>query len=126
LAVIKRLDVAPGQQPGQQSLAALATPGLRARQPGPVPVRPGLHLAAGRPRPGQGRGQLLTSGQRSRCAKACFFQSAQKFNTRYATLGFSDKANLDEGAMWPTTFALTELTAAGEARIGALVKKAVS
>ena len=56
----------------------------------------------------------------------CFFQSAQKFNTRYATLGFSDTANLDEGAMWPTAFALTELTAADEARIGALVKKAVS
>jgi uncharacterized protein YdhG (YjbR/CyaY superfamily) len=56
----------------------------------------------------------------------CFFQSAQKFKTRYATLGFSDKANLDEGAMWPTTFALTELTAAEEARIGVLVKKAVS
>jgi uncharacterized protein YdhG (YjbR/CyaY superfamily) len=56
----------------------------------------------------------------------CFFQSAQKFKTRYATLGFSDKANLDEGAMWPTAFALKELTAAAEARIGALVKKAVS
>ena len=56
----------------------------------------------------------------------CFFQSAQKFNTRYATLGFNDKANLDEGAMWPTAFALKELTAAEEARIGALVKKAVS
>ena len=56
----------------------------------------------------------------------CFFQSAQKFNTRYATLGFSDKANLDEGAMWPTAFALTELTPAEEARIVALVKKAVS
>ncbi|HEY5990144.1 MAG TPA: DUF1801 domain-containing protein [Streptosporangiaceae bacterium] len=56
----------------------------------------------------------------------CFFQSAQKFNTRYATFGFSDKANLDEGAMWPTAFALTELTAADEARIGALVQKAVS
>jgi uncharacterized protein YdhG (YjbR/CyaY superfamily) len=56
----------------------------------------------------------------------CFFQSAQKFNTRYATLGFSDAANLDDGAMWPVTFALTELTAADEARIGALVKKAVS
>jgi hypothetical protein len=56
----------------------------------------------------------------------CFFQSAQKFKTRYATFGFSDKANLDEGTMWPTTFALTELTAADEARIGALVKKAVS
>ena len=55
----------------------------------------------------------------------CFFQSAQKFNTRYATLGFSDTANLDEGAMWPTSFALTELTAAEEARISALVKKAV-
>ena len=56
----------------------------------------------------------------------CFFQSAQKFKTRYATLGFSDKANLDEGAMWPTAFALKELTAADEARIRALVKKAVS
>ncbi|HXQ95506.1 MAG TPA: DUF1801 domain-containing protein [Candidatus Acidoferrales bacterium] len=55
----------------------------------------------------------------------CFFQDAQKFKTRYATLGFSDAANLDEGAMWPTTFALTELTAADEARISALVKKAV-
>jgi hypothetical protein len=56
----------------------------------------------------------------------CFFQSAQKFNTRYATLGFSDQANLDEGGMWPTAFALKELTATEEARIGALVKKAVS
>src|SRR5919198_3568638 len=56
----------------------------------------------------------------------CFFQSAHKFKTRYATLGFSDKANLDDGAMWPTSFALKELTAAEEARIGELVKKAVS
>src|SRR5712691_2524875 len=56
----------------------------------------------------------------------CFFQSAQKFKTRYATLGFSDKANLDEGAMWPVAFALKGLTAAEEARIAALVKKAVS
>jgi uncharacterized protein YdhG (YjbR/CyaY superfamily) len=56
----------------------------------------------------------------------CFFQSAQKFKSRYATFGFSDKANLDEGAMWPTAFALKELTAVEEARIGALVKKAVS
>jgi len=56
----------------------------------------------------------------------CFFQSAQKFSTRYATLGFSDAANLDEGAMWPTAFALKEMSAAEEARIGALVKKAVS
>ena len=55
----------------------------------------------------------------------CFFQSAQKFKTRYATLGFSDKANLDEGRMWPTAFALKQLTAAEEARIGALVKQAV-
>ncbi len=55
----------------------------------------------------------------------CFFQSAQKFNTRYATLGFSDTANLDEGTMWPVTFALKELTAAEEKRIVALVKKAV-
>jgi uncharacterized protein YdhG (YjbR/CyaY superfamily) len=56
----------------------------------------------------------------------CFFQSADKFKSRYATLGFNDEANLDEGAMWPTAFALKELTAAEEARIGALVKKAVS
>src|SRR6266513_3147644 len=56
----------------------------------------------------------------------CFFQSAQKFKTRYATFGFSDKANLDKGAMWPTSFALKELTATEEARIDALVKKAVS
>jgi uncharacterized protein YdhG (YjbR/CyaY superfamily) len=56
----------------------------------------------------------------------CFFQSAQKFTSRYATFGFSDEANLDEGAMWPTAFALKELTATEEARIVALVKKAVS
>ena len=56
----------------------------------------------------------------------CFFQSAQKFNTRYATFGFSDAANLDEGTMWSVAFALKELTAAEEARISALVKKAVS
>ena len=56
----------------------------------------------------------------------CFFQSAQKFDTRYATFGFNDTAHLDEGAMWPTAFALKELTAAEEKRIGALVKKAVS
>jgi uncharacterized protein YdhG (YjbR/CyaY superfamily) len=56
----------------------------------------------------------------------CYFQSAQKFNSRYATFGFSDEANLDEGAMWPTSFALKELTAADEARIAALVEKAVS
>jgi hypothetical protein len=56
----------------------------------------------------------------------CFFQSAQKFKSRYATLGFSDKANLDEGAMWPTSFALKRLTAADEKKIRALVKKAVS
>ncbi|KQW02439.1 MULTISPECIES: iron chaperone [Streptomyces] len=54
----------------------------------------------------------------------CFFQSAQKFNARYATFGFNDKANLDEGTMWPTAFALTKLTAADEARIGELVKRA--
>jgi uncharacterized protein YdhG (YjbR/CyaY superfamily) len=56
----------------------------------------------------------------------CFFQSGQKFKTRYATFGFSDKANLDEGASWPVAFALNELTEDVEARIGALVKKAVS
>jgi uncharacterized protein YdhG (YjbR/CyaY superfamily) len=56
----------------------------------------------------------------------CFFQSAEKFKSRYATFGFNDEANLDEGAMWPTSFALKELTAAEEARISSLVKKAVS
>jgi uncharacterized protein YdhG (YjbR/CyaY superfamily) len=56
----------------------------------------------------------------------CFFQSADKFKTRYATFGFSDKANLDEGGVWPVAFALKELTSAVEARIGALVKRAVS
>lgn len=55
----------------------------------------------------------------------CFFQDAKKFKTRYATLGFSDKANLDDGSMWPTSYALPELTAADEKRIAALVKKAV-
>ncbi|MFC8362580.1 iron chaperone [Streptomyces griseorubiginosus] len=54
----------------------------------------------------------------------CFFQSAQKFNARYATFGFNDKAELDEGTMWPTAFALTKLTAADEARIAELVKRA--
>lgn len=56
----------------------------------------------------------------------CFFQSAEKFKSRYATLGFSDSANLDKGAMWPTSFALKELTAAEEAKIATLVKKAAS
>jgi uncharacterized protein YdhG (YjbR/CyaY superfamily) len=56
----------------------------------------------------------------------CFFQCAQKFNTRYATFGFNDTAHLDQGGMWPTAFALTKLTAGDEARIGALVKKAAS
>ena len=56
----------------------------------------------------------------------CFFQSAEKFNSRYATFGFSDKANLDEGAMWPTSFALKELSAAEEAKIGELVRRAVN
>ena len=56
----------------------------------------------------------------------CFFTSAQKFNSRYATFGFNDTANLDDGAMWPTSFALKELTAAEEAKISELVKKAVS
>jgi uncharacterized protein YdhG (YjbR/CyaY superfamily) len=56
----------------------------------------------------------------------CFFQPANKFKTRYATLGFNDSANLDEGAVWPVSFALKELTAAEEARIAELVKKAVS
>ena len=56
----------------------------------------------------------------------CFFQSAQKFKTRYATLGFNAPANLDEGAMWPVAFAVTKLTAADDARIAALVRKAIS
>jgi uncharacterized protein YdhG (YjbR/CyaY superfamily) len=56
----------------------------------------------------------------------CYFKGAHKFKSRYATFGFEDAANLDEGAMWPTCFALTELTAAGEAKIGALVKRAAS
>jgi len=56
----------------------------------------------------------------------CFFQAAQKFNTRYATLGFNDSANLDKGALWPVAFALKELTTTDEAKISALVKKAVS
>jgi uncharacterized protein YdhG (YjbR/CyaY superfamily) len=56
----------------------------------------------------------------------CFFQDAAKFKARYATLGFSDKAHLDDGAMWPTSYALTELTSADEARIAALVKKATA
>jgi len=60
------------------------------------------------------------------CKVVCFFQSAQKFKTRYATFGFLHEANLDEGALWPTAFALKKLTAAEEARIAALVKKAVS
>jgi uncharacterized protein YdhG (YjbR/CyaY superfamily) len=56
----------------------------------------------------------------------CFFQDARKFKSRYATLGFSDQANLDEGAMWPTAYALTKLTAADETRVGDFVKRAVS
>ncbi len=56
----------------------------------------------------------------------CYFQSAEKFNSRYATFGFSDEANIDQGVMWPTSFALKKLTAAEEAKIGKLVKKAVS
>ena len=56
----------------------------------------------------------------------CFFQSADKFKTRYATLGFNEQANLDDGTMWPTAYALTELTEANEAAISALIKKAVS
>lgn len=66
-------------------------------------------------------------GNASRDGKVvCFFQSAQKFKTRYATLGFSDRATLDEGRMWPTAFALQDPTAVDEAAIGALVKRAVS
>ncbi len=56
----------------------------------------------------------------------CFFQSAEKFGTRYATLGFSDQANLDDGTMWPTSYAVSQLTAADEATIGSIVKRAVS
>ena len=73
------------------------------------------------PKPWYGMPAYAKDGQ-----VVCFFQPAQKFKTRYATFGFSDEANLDEGAMWPTYFALKGMTAAEEARIGALVKKAVS
>jgi uncharacterized protein YdhG (YjbR/CyaY superfamily) len=73
------------------------------------------------PRPWYGMPAYATDGN-----VVCHFQCAQKFKMRYATLGFSDKANLDDGDMWPVAFALTELTAAAQARIGALVKKAVS
>lgn len=73
-------------------------------------------------------GSASTGGllQRLRNGKVvCFFQSAHKFKARYATLGFSDAASLDEGQMWPTSFALKELTATEEARIGELLKRAV-
>jgi catechol 2,3-dioxygenase-like lactoylglutathione lyase family enzyme len=80
-----------------------------------------LHLAGGRDTLVYGMPAYARDGK-----VVCFFQSAEKFKSRYATLGFSDKANLDEGAMWPTSFALKELTATEEARIVALVKKAVS
>jgi hypothetical protein len=76
------------------------------------------------PRLWYGMPAYATAGKDGRVV--CFFQTAQKFKTRYATLGFSDKANLDEGDMWPTAFALKGLTAAEEARITALVKKAAS
>jgi uncharacterized protein YdhG (YjbR/CyaY superfamily) len=79
------------------------------------------------PRLWYGMPAYATDGKDGKDGKVvCFFQTAQKFKTRYATFGFSDKANLDEGAMWPTAFALKGLTAAEEARIAALVKKAVS
>ena len=68
----------------------------------------------------------FTDEERAAMRERAQEQSAQKFKTRYATFGFSDAANLDEGAMWPTAFALTQLTAAEEVKIGALVKKAVS
>ena len=74
-------------------------------------------------RPGRGTGCRRTP----RTARSlCYFRSAQKFKTRYATFGFSDKANLDDGGMWPTDYAVKKLTAADEKRIVALVKKAVS
>ncbi len=73
------------------------------------------------PRPWYGMPSYAKDGK-----SICFFQPAQKFKTRYATFGFNDAAHLDEGTMWPVAFALTKLTAADEARIGALVKKAVS
>ena len=69
------------------------------------------------------RNARVCQGRRNKVV--CFFQSAQKFNLRYATFGFNDTANLDEGAMWPTSFGLKELTATEEARISALVKQAV-
>ncbi len=73
------------------------------------------------PRPWYGMPSYAKDGK-----SICFFQPAQKFKTRYATIGFNDAAHLDEGTMWPVAFALTKLTAADEARIGALVKKAAS
>ena len=75
---------------------------------------------ASRRKPGTGCPRMPQDGK-----IVCFFTAASKFNTRYATFGFNDTANLDEGAMWPTAFALKELTAAEEAKIAALVKKAV-
>ena len=101
--------IAELQEPDRESWPSGS---MRSSQPARQPSRR---------KPGTGCPRMLKDGK-----VVCFFQSAQKFNTRYATLGFSDTAKLDEGAMWPTAFALTQLTAAEEARIGALVKQAVS
>jgi uncharacterized protein YdhG (YjbR/CyaY superfamily) len=125
-----------------QELKAAARPGPRAGKPGEESAV--LAKIAAMPAPDRTMGERLHAIIKANAPElspklwygmpayakddkvVCFFQDAQKFKTRYATLGFSDKATLDEGHMWPTAFALTELTAADEARIGALVKKAVS
>ena len=83
-------------------------------------------LAAASSRNARRRHGLLMPAYAKDGKVVCFFQSAQKFKTRYATFGFSEAANLDEGTLWPVAFAVKELTAADEARIGVLVKEAVS
>src|SRR6266516_4160816 len=105
------------QKPPTRRLASMRVVPIKARRGGNLPWR----TRGSPPRLWYGMPAYAKDGK-----VVCFFQSAQKFNTRYATFGFSDKANLDDGAMWPTAFALRELTAADQARIGALVKKAVS
>jgi len=96
-------------QPSDRAMAKRLHALIRATAPGLTP-----RLWYGMPAYGKGGGVL------------CFFRGAEKFKTRYATFGFSDKAKLDEGSMWPTDFALTKLTDADEKRIAALVKQAVS
>ncbi len=132
-----------------QELKTDARPGPSAARPGPSAGKAGeenavLAKIAAMPAPDRAMGERLHAIIKASAPElspklwygmpayakngnvVCFFQGAQKFKTRYATFGFSDKAKLDEGQMWPTAFALKELTATDEARIGALVKKAVS